>query len=43
MNDAEAIRAIREAAWDEGYRAGNVDGYFETREEMNPYRVEATS
>jgi hypothetical protein len=43
MNDAEEIRAIREAAWDEGYRAGNVDGYFETHEEKNPYREEVPS
>lgn len=29
-------------AWDEGYRSGNVDGYFETREEMNPYLALST-
>ncbi|GLU91328.1 hypothetical protein [Agromyces sp. NBRC 114283] len=35
--DAERAKAD---VWDEGYKAGNVDGYFETREEKNPYRQE---
>lgn len=35
----EQIAAIRAAAWDEGYQAGSVDGYFQTREERNPYRT----
>jgi len=31
------LDSVKSAVWDEGYRAGNVDGYFETREEKNPY------
>lgn len=29
---------IRADAWDEGYRKGNLDGYFGTNKEKNPYR-----
>lgn len=28
----------RAAIWDTGYKAGRVDGYYETHEEKNPYR-----
>lgn len=35
---SDVLRAVRAEAWDEGYGAGNVDGYYGTREEKNPYR-----
>ena len=43
MNDLITItRAQLEQAkgeaWDEGYTSGNLDGYFGTRDEKNPYR-----
>lgn len=33
------IQAMKQA-WDEGYKAGKLDGYFETSEEQNPYTAE---
>lgn len=35
---AQALEAIRAKAWDQGYAAGGLDGYFETHEEKNPYK-----
>ena len=35
-------RQVRADAWDEGYRKGALDGYFETRDEKNPYRAEVS-
>lgn len=33
-----AAPMLMAGAWDEGYSRGRVDGYFETREERNPYK-----
>lgn len=34
----EEEKLIRAEAWDEGYRAGDLDGYFGMRDHSNPYR-----
>ena len=34
----DQIQELLAEAWDKGYQAGNLDGYFGTREEKNPYR-----
>jgi len=31
---------IKAEAWDEGYKAGILDGYFGTRNEKSPYRTD---
>jgi hypothetical protein len=35
------LPTIAADAWDAGYRAGSLDGYFGTREEKNPYRKDS--
>lgn len=46
----EVMRAVLDAvatgiaarAWDEGYRTGDLDGYFRSRCGKNPYRADET-
>lgn len=33
-----AMKAIKNAAWAYGYEKGNLDGYFGSRESVNPYK-----
>lgn len=43
MTDCEnKVSEAKAAAWEEGYRAGNLDGYFGTRDEKNPYSSDRT-
>lgn len=36
----QALRNRDAEKWDEGYGKGNLDGYFGTSDEKNPYRIE---
>lgn len=36
---AAVLPEVQARAWDEGYAKGNLDGYFGTKDEANPYRT----
>ena len=38
---AEQFREAIADAWDAGYSKGNLDGYFGSRDEKNPYREDS--